>query len=76
MSIKLSEKAETAIVEVSAVLVAVGSAGLVAVPSLPLELQAPVTAALGVVSGIGVTMLAVWHKFVNVLAEKTTQGTS
>jgi hypothetical protein len=64
--IQLEAKVETTLVEVSATMTAIGAAGLVAVPSLPAEYQAPVTAALGVIAGIGTTMLAVWHKFVNV----------
>jgi hypothetical protein len=70
MGIKISEKAETALVEVSSVLIAAGSAGAVLVAQLPAEYQVMGGAVCGALVTAGTTILAVWHKFVNVLKEK------
>ena len=71
MPIKVSEKVETTLVEISAGLIAAGSAGLVIVAQLPDQYKAVGGAVCGALTTAGVTLLAVWHKFVNVYAEQT-----
>jgi hypothetical protein len=77
-NIQLEAKIETVLVEVSAGMFAAGMAGLVAVPMIPDPYKAPVTAIFGALAGIGTTMLAVWHKFVNVFetTKKAEQPTA
>lgn len=65
-SITLEAKVETALVEVSAVMVAAGSAGLVAVGNLPVSLQVPAAGVCATLISVGGSILGVWHKFVNV----------
>ena len=65
-SISLSQKAETALVEVSAGLIAAGTAGMTAVSSMPVQYQALGASICGGLITIGGSMVAVWHKFVNV----------
>ena len=74
-NIELSQKVETLMVEASAVLVAAGASGLVAVPMLPAQYQVAATAFCALLTGVGTTMLGVWHKFVNTLNATVTAQT-
>ena len=74
-SINLSQKAETALVEVSAGLVAAGTAGMTAVSSMPVQYQALGASICGGLITIGGSMIAVWHKFVNVFQAQITSPT-
>lgn len=74
--ITLEAKVETALVEVSAVMVAAGSAGLVAVGDLPPSLQVPAAGVCATLISVGGSVLAVWHKFVNVAQATITQDTA
>lgn len=74
-SITLEAKVETALVEVSAVMVATGSAGLVAVTNLPVGLQVPAAGVCATLISVGGSILGVWHKFVNVAQTTIAQDT-
>ena len=69
MGINVKESIETKVVEVGAVLIASGSAGYTLVAQLPPDYQVLGGAICGALVTAGVTILAVWHKFVNVLKE-------
>jgi hypothetical protein len=73
-NISIEEKVETRLVEASAFIIAIGSAALVAVPQLPPEYQAPATAICGTLIGVGASIMAVWHKFVNVRKQVLTDN--
>lgn len=73
-SITLEAKVETALVEVSAVMVAAGSAGLVAVGNLPVSLQVPAAGVCATLISLGGSVLAIWHKFVNVAQATNAQA--
>lgn len=73
--IKVSAKVETSIVEVSAIMIAAGTAGLTAVAALPKEIQIPAAAVCAGLVTAGTTLLGVWHKFVNVLQETQAANT-
>ncbi len=74
-SINLSQKAETALVEVSAGLIASGTAGMTAVSSMPIQYQALGASICGALITIGGSMVAVWHKFVNVFQTQVSSQT-
>ena len=74
-SINLSQKAETVLVEVSAGLIAAGTAGMTAVSSMPVQYQALGASVCGGLITIGGSMIAVWHKFVNVFQAQVTSQT-
>jgi len=65
-NIKLSAKAESTLVSISAIMIAAGSAGLTAVDVLPSQYKVVGAAICGGLVTAGTTILAVWHKFVNV----------
>jgi succinate dehydrogenase/fumarate reductase flavoprotein subunit len=74
--ITLETKVETTLVEASAVIVAAGTAGLVAVNSLPASLQVPASAVCATLISVGGSILAVWHKFVNVATTQIQTNTA
>ncbi len=74
-SINLSQKAETVLVEVSAGLIAAGTAGMTAVSSMPIQYQALGASVCGGLIAIGGSMIAVWHKFVNVFQTQVSTQT-
>jgi len=74
--ITLEAKVETALVEVSAVMVAAGSAGLVAVANLPAGLQVPAAGVCATLISVGGSILGIWHKFVNVAQTTIAQDTT
>ena len=74
-SISISQKAETALVEVSAGLIAAGTAGMTAVGSMPAQYQALGASVCGGLITIGGSIIAVWHKFVNVFQTQVSSVT-
>lgn len=76
-NIELETKVETALVEVSAVLIGVGTTGIAYAPQLPKEISAPLTIFFSASVTLGISILGIWHKFVNVvkanLPAQTTQ---
>lgn len=73
-NISLEPKIEARLVEVSAAFIAAGACGLTVSPNVPFQYQPLVLAVSGALTAIGSTMLAVWHKFVNVYTEQVKQN--
>ena len=76
MGIAIKESVETKLVEISAGLIAAGSAGYVVVDSLPPEYKVPAAAVCGALITAGGVLLGIWHKFVNVYKEKVAENSA
>ena len=73
-SINVPANVETDIVEGAAILTAAGSAGLVLASYLPPSpLQTTVATVAGALITAGAAILAIWHKFINVVQNPPQQ---